>query len=66
MHKGGLWYFNRKLVEHDLNFSNSLVLSLSGNVQGTLNGINSRSYANDLNLTQSQGHEYCELKTWLK
>jgi hypothetical protein len=34
MHKWGLWHFNRNLVGHDLNFSNSLVLSLSGNVQG--------------------------------
>jgi hypothetical protein len=34
--------------------------------KGLLSGINSKACANDLNLTQSQGHKYCELKTWLK
>jgi len=35
-------------------------------IKGLLNGINPKAYANGLNLTQSQGHEYCELKKWLK
>ena len=33
--------------------------------KGVLNGLNPKAFANDLTLTQSQGHEYCELKTWI-
>lgn len=33
--------------------------------KGVLHAINPKAYANDLVITRSQGHEYCELKTWI-
>jgi len=33
--------------------------------KGVLNKINPKAFANDLTLTQSQGNEFCELRTWI-
>ncbi|EFK06489.1 conserved hypothetical protein [delta proteobacterium NaphS2] len=33
--------------------------------KGVLNKINPKAFANDLSLTQSQGNDFCELRTWI-